>query len=70
VATNLLTPNSLTTLRKTDVEEKSASKVSPMPKGLVDVLTKEEILDLHAFVEAGGYQLPAHLEHKHGHAPK
>lgn len=75
VATNLLTPNSLTTLRKADVEEKSASKVSPMPTGLVDVLTKEEILDLHAFVQAGGYQLPAHLEHKHGehkhgHAPK
>ncbi len=70
VATNLLTPNTLTTIRKRDVEEVIASRISPMPVGLLNVLTREEILDLHAFVESGGYELPAHLKHhshSHGH---
>lgn len=68
VATNLLTPNTLTTLRKRDIEEKTASKVSPMPNGLVNVLTKEEILDLLTFVESGGFKLPEHLKHhQHDH---
>ncbi len=67
VATNLLTPNSLTQIRKQDIEERISSKISPMPTGLVNGLTREEILDLHAFVEAGGYELPEHLQHRHGH---
>lgn len=65
VVTNLLTPKTLTEVRKRDVEEKFISKISSMPSGLLDVLTKQEILDLHAFVESGGYQLPAHIKHDH-----
>ena len=65
VASNLLTPNSLTEVRKRDVEIKSASKVSSMPAGLLDVLTKDEILDLQVYVESGGYHLPDHIEHHH-----
>lgn len=65
VASNLLTPNSLTEVRKRDVEIKSASKVSSMPAGLLDVLTKDEILDLQVYVESGGYHLPDHIEHRH-----
>ena len=65
VATNLLTPETVTNVRKRDVEQKIPSKVSPMPAGLVNVLTKDEILDLHAYVEAGGFKLPAHLKHHH-----
>jgi hypothetical protein len=60
-----LTPNTLTTILKKDVEEKIASKISPMPNGLLNILTKDEILDLHAYIEAGGFQLPAHLKHDH-----
>ncbi|MCA9139098.1 MAG: hypothetical protein KDB00_20135, partial [Planctomycetales bacterium] len=67
VATNLLTPHSLTQIRKRDVEVKAASNVSPMPEGLLDVLTKDEILDLHVYVESGGYQLPDHIDHHHHH---
>ncbi len=67
VATNLLTPNTLTSIRKKDVDLKIESKTSPMPTGLLDVLTKDEILDLHAFVEAGGFKLPKHLQHHHNH---
>ena len=65
IATNLLTPNSLTEIRKKDIEEKLASKISPMPDGMLDVLTKDEIMDLHAFVESGGYNLPEHLKQHH-----
>jgi putative heme-binding domain-containing protein len=37
-----------------DIDSRSASKVSPMPANLVDVLTAEEILDLIAYLEASG----------------
>ncbi|QDT53735.1 Auracyanin-A precursor [Caulifigura coniformis] len=65
VATNLLTPNSLTTILKRDVDEKQISKISSMPTGLVNVLSRAEILDLHAYLSAGGYHPPAHLKHHH-----
>jgi len=51
----------LTTIIKSDVEEKFASKVSPMPVGLLNSLTKDEILDLHVYLENGDFQLPEHL---------
>jgi putative heme-binding domain-containing protein len=63
VATNLLTPTTLTKVRKGEIEERVLSEVSPMPVGLVNVLTRDEIVDLHAYVEAGGYHLPEHLGH-------
>ncbi len=65
VVTNLLTPKTVTVIRKRDIEERFVSKVSSMPSGLLDVLTKQEILDLHAFVASGGYQLPKHIQHHH-----
>lgn len=68
VVTNLLTPSSTTTIRKKQIESQKASKVSPMPSGLLDVLTKDEILDLQAFVQSGGYNLPKHIEHQHQHS--
>lgn len=68
VVTNLLTPHSVTHLLKRDIDERTALKTSPMPEGLMNVLTRDEILDLHAFIESGGYQLPKHLEHSHGHS--
>jgi putative heme-binding domain-containing protein len=41
-------------IRKKDVGRRTPSKLSPMPEGLVNVLTKEEILDLLAYIEAAG----------------
>jgi hypothetical protein len=38
-----------------------------MPQGLANVLSKQEIIDLVSYLEAGGFQLPAHLQHQHGH---
>jgi putative heme-binding domain-containing protein len=67
VLTNLLAPTLITKIAKKDVDEKIASKISSMPEGMVDVLTKDEIGDLVNFLESGGYDLPAHLQHKHEH---
>jgi putative heme-binding domain-containing protein len=68
VLTNLLTPQAITRVAKADIDQRVASKISAMPPGLANVLTKEEIVDLVSFLEAGGYQLPAHLQH-HQHQP-
>jgi putative heme-binding domain-containing protein len=40
------------TLRKKDVEDQYPSPVSPMPEGLLDGLSKNEIADLFAFLES------------------
>jgi putative heme-binding domain-containing protein len=39
---------------KSDVTGRRASKVSPMPEGLVNFMTKDEILDLIAYLQSGG----------------
>jgi putative heme-binding domain-containing protein len=70
VITNLLLPNAVTRVAKKDVDEKIASKISPMPVGMLNVLTRQEILNLMSFLEAGGYQLPDHLKKKHKHGQK
>ncbi|HMJ65667.1 MAG TPA: heme-binding protein, partial [Candidatus Binatia bacterium] len=41
-------------IKKRDVAKRAPSKISPMPEGLVNILTREEILDLLAYIEAGG----------------
>jgi putative heme-binding domain-containing protein len=54
----VLVPNQLTgdkvEIRKSDVQSRAASKFSPMPEGLINILTKEEILDLLAYMESAG----------------
>ena len=42
------------TIDKKDIARTQLSKVSPMPEGLVDVLTKDEILDLIAYLRSAG----------------
>jgi putative heme-binding domain-containing protein len=44
------------TINKSDIEERQKSPNSLMPKGLLDKLTKDEILDLVAFITARGNQ--------------
>ena len=41
-------------LAKADVGTRVASKVSPMPEGLINVLEKDEVLDLLAYLESNG----------------
>ncbi len=58
-------------LKPSDIAERKKSPVSMMPKGLLDKLTKEEILDLVAYIASRGdpksklFQEGGH-EHAHG----
>ena len=56
-------------LKKADIAERQKSPTSVMPKGLLDKLTREEILDLIAYVASRGdakHKL-FHGGHEHGH---
>jgi hypothetical protein len=54
----VLVPNQLTgekvEVKKSDVQKREPSKLSPMPEGLVSTLTRDEVLDLLAYIESGG----------------
>jgi putative heme-binding domain-containing protein len=41
-------------VRRSEIQRLVPAKLSPMPEGLVNILTKEEILDLLAYLESGG----------------
>lgn len=43
-------------VKKTDIAKRSLSKLSVMPEGLINTLTKEEILDMIAYLEAAGQE--------------
>ena len=52
--TDLTDPNKRVSIDRKAVEELTVSKVSPMPVGLFDRMTQEEILDLVAYLISGG----------------
>ncbi|MCA9084397.1 MAG: c-type cytochrome [Planctomycetaceae bacterium] len=54
VSENMLDPGRLTTVQRDEIEEMFTSKVSMMPAGLLNNLTKDEILDLIAWLQSGG----------------
>ena len=62
VVTNLLVPDQVAVVKRDDVEDVSATKVSAMPAGLLNVLTRDEITALVSFLEAGD-NLPPTLRH-------
>jgi hypothetical protein len=41
-------------IKKATIDKRAPSKVSPMPQGLVNTFSKEEILDLLAYIESAG----------------
>jgi putative heme-binding domain-containing protein len=49
-------------IRKADIVSRSPSKVSPMPEGLANQLSKNEILDLLAYIEAMGKEKAANFK--------
>jgi putative heme-binding domain-containing protein len=67
LVTNLAAPDQTTTIPRADIEETTPVKVSAMPAGLLNVLTRDEILALVSFVEAGD-SLPPSLRHAAPHA--
>jgi putative heme-binding domain-containing protein len=52
-------------LKAEDIEVRKRAMTSPMPKGLLDKLTKDEILDLLAYVRGGAD--PKHRLFRGGH---
>jgi len=53
LAENPLYPDKITKIAKVDITERSHSKISLMPPGLLNLLTKEEVLDLLGWLEGG-----------------
>jgi putative heme-binding domain-containing protein len=52
--TDLTDPNKRVSINRNEIEELFVSKTSPMPVGLFNRLTKDEILDLIAYLISGG----------------
>lgn len=50
---DLLKPDKVE-VKKSDIQRRVASKLSPMPEGLVNVLSQDELLDMLAYMESGG----------------
>ncbi len=50
-------------LKKSDILKRTPQLSSPMPLGLLNTLSKEQILDLLAYIESGG-NMPSH-DHEH-----
>jgi putative heme-binding domain-containing protein len=46
--------NELTEIKKADIDAQKPATTSEMPQGAINVLTKEEILDLVAYLRSGG----------------
>ncbi len=49
-------------IKKSEIVERRPSKISPMPEGLLNQLTKDEILDLLAYIEASGKEKAANFK--------
>jgi len=54
--TDLYNPNQRTNVNRPDIESMGPSPVSPMPPGLLNMMEKDEIMDLLAYVLSGGKQ--------------
>jgi len=52
--TDLTDPNKRLTLDRKNIESLEISKISAMPMGLLNLLTKAEIVDLMAYVISSG----------------
>ncbi len=53
IRTSPLLPQT-TVIQQTDVKSRELSPISPMPPSLLNVLTRDQILDLLAYLESGG----------------
>ncbi|HMJ88333.1 MAG TPA: c-type cytochrome, partial [Candidatus Acidoferrum sp.] len=56
LAINPVDPDQRRRINKSDIATQRVSDLSPMPAGLLNTLTREEIFDLLAWIESGGDQ--------------
>lgn len=61
VLPNMLAPEATVEIPLAEIASRQPSKVSPMPNGLMNQLTADEILDLLAYLEAGGKSTAANF---------
>jgi putative heme-binding domain-containing protein len=54
INTDLTNPNQQVSIDRKEIEELIISKVSPMPEGLFNKMTRTEVLDLVAYLISGG----------------
>ena len=54
VLTDMFDPSKLESIKRGTIEEMQSSPNSMMPEGLLNTFSEEEILDLMAFLRAGG----------------
>jgi putative heme-binding domain-containing protein len=53
IQTNPMLPQRVE-LKRSEIDSRRPSPLSPMPTGLINILSKDEILDMIAYLEAGG----------------
>ncbi|HUE71544.1 MAG TPA: PQQ-dependent sugar dehydrogenase [Pirellulaceae bacterium] len=58
IATEPLRPSTIVEVNKREIEENRLSDTSPMPAGLLDTFTAQEVLDLLAYLESGAAVAP------------
>jgi putative heme-binding domain-containing protein len=54
IVVNPLAPDNKTVVSKSEIAKREASKISPMPEGVANILTKGDILDLIAYLQSNG----------------
>jgi putative heme-binding domain-containing protein len=54
INTDMLDPNKLTGVNRSNIDTITPSKISMMPEGLIDTLNRDEILDLVAYLYSRG----------------
>lgn len=54
IAVSVAAPDAVVEIPEADIVSEENSPVSPMPVGLLNAFTKEQILDLFAFLDSGG----------------
>jgi len=59
ISVNPLDPDQITIVKNSDVKSMKPSPISPMPPALINILNKDELLDLFAYIKSGGNRADA-----------
>ena len=59
ISVNPLDPDLVTIVKRSDVKSVKPSPISPMPPALINILNKDELLDLFAYIKSGGNRADA-----------
>ncbi|MEE2947240.1 MAG: c-type cytochrome [Verrucomicrobiota bacterium] len=54
ISINPLDPDQVTVIKQLDVKSVNPSPISPMPPALINILNRDELLDLFAYIKSGG----------------